>query len=476
LRDYTDGAAPAIQARRGKGSRVSTNGCETGASRSMRAGEGEVVGPGRWRGWADRLPGGRLVRRLAVLAGATVLGQGLLVATAPLLTRLFSPVDFGLLAIFAALVGLLGVVAGLRYEFAIPMCRDEDEAAGMVVLCLVLSCLLAIACALIVLAAGPGIATALGIAALAPLLWLLPPCVLVLGLGQAFDYWSIRQGSFRVNAVSRLVLYGGQAGTQVGLGLAGASGAGLALGYAFGYLARLIYFAAALPAAERARLRSAAGRRLWPLARMHWRYPAFSSPAALLQSAVHLLPAIPLAALYGPAVAGWFALVQRLINLPVRMLGQAASQVYLGEVAERPPAAVYRLFLRTSIRFLALGLVGMLPLLLAGPALFAFVFGEPWRPAGEFAQALVPFYLARFVVAPVSQTLNRFERLDLHLLSTGIGAAALALTFAASWRYALSPFATVLTLGISGGMAQLLTFVLAWQVARRHAGQAALQE
>jgi O-antigen/teichoic acid export membrane protein len=448
---------------------LGTAGYETGAPAdapgSQRGGDERPAADGRRRGWMARLIGGRFVRRLTLLAGGTVLGQGLLVATAPLLTRLFSPVDFGLLAIFAALVGLLGVVAGLRYEFAIPMCRDEDEAAGMVVLCLVLSCLLAIACALIVLAAGPGIATALGIAALAPLLWLLPPCVLVLGLGQAFDYWSIRQGSFRVNAVSRLVLYGGQAGTQVGLGLAGASGAGLALGYA-----------AALPAAERARLRSAAGRRLWPLARMHWRYPAFSSPAALLQSAVHLLPAIPLAALYGPAVAGWFALVQRLINLPVRMLGQAASQVYLGEVAERPPAAVYRLFLRTSIRFLALGLVGMLPLLLAGPALFAFVFGEPWRPAGEFAQALVPFYLARFVVAPVSQTLNRFERLDLHLLSTGIGAAALALTFAASWRYALSPFATVLTLGISGGMAQLLTFVLAWQVARRHAGQAVLQE
>jgi O-antigen/teichoic acid export membrane protein len=463
---------------------VDTGGHEAsvaGMSRPRPAGEGEAAAPrpaaeGRRRGWAGRLPGGRLVRRLTILAGATFLGQGLLVASAPLLTRLFSPAEFGLLAVFAALVGLTGMVAGLRYEFAIPLCRDEDEAAGMVVLCLVVSCLLATLCALIVLAVGPETAVALGTPALAPLLWLVPPCVLLLGLGQAFDYWSIRRGSFRVNAASRLVLCGGQAGSQVGLGLAGAGGAGLALGYAFGYLARLIYFAAALPGAERARLRLAARRRVWPLARAHWRYPALFAPSGLLQAAVHLLPAIPLAALYGPAVAGWFALVQRLINLPVRMLGQATSQVYLGEVAQRSPAAVYRLFLRVTLRFLALGLAGMLPLLLAGPALFALLLGEPWRPAGEFAQALVPLYLARFVVAPVSQTLNRLERLDLQLLSTGIGAAALALTFAAAWRYELPPLTTVLTLGISGGMAQLLTLGLVWQVARRHAGRAALQE
>ena len=41
-------------------------------------------------------------------------------------------------------------------------------------------------------------------------------------------------------------------------------------------------------------------------------------------------------------------------------------------------------------------------LLVAGPALFALVFGEPWREAGRLAQALAPYIGVHFVASPLA--------------------------------------------------------------------------
>ena len=98
-------------------------------------------------------------------------------------------------------------------------------------------------------------------------------------------------------------------------------------------------------------------------------------------------------------------------------------------------AAIYRLFMRTTLYFVLMGLVGMAPLLVAGPAIYALVFGEAWRTAGaERGNPYSGLFLLRFVLLPVSQTLNIFARQDLHLLSAVIGCLALGASFAlGSW-------------------------------------------
>jgi O-antigen/teichoic acid export membrane protein len=172
--------------------------------------------------------------------------------------------------------------------------------------------------------------------------------------------------------------------------------------------------------------------------------------------------------LFGPTLAGLFALGQRLMGLPVRMFAQTARQVFLGEAAQRDPAALLRLFRRSSLLFLGLGIVGMAPILLAGPALFAFVFGEAWREAGQIVQLLVPLYLTRFVVTPVSQTLNILGRQKLHLVSSSLDAALMLSVFGATWLLDLPAMLAILLFSLGSTGAYLLYYLLAWRAARRH--------
>ena len=135
----------------------------------------------------------------------------------------------------------------------------------------------------------------------------------------------------------RTAQFGSQALLQVIFGLAGLKAFGLLVGYALGYVLRFVLFLLVLPAADRRQLASCRVRRFWPLACEHWRHAVLGTPARLLQNAVQLLPAILLAALYDPAIAGLFALAQRILVMPVRLLSHAASQVFLGEAVTRDP-------------------------------------------------------------------------------------------------------------------------------------------
>jgi O-antigen/teichoic acid export membrane protein len=416
-----------------------------------------------------RLRQDRLLRRAALLSGGVVLGQALYTAILPLVTRLYSPDDFGLFAVFSTFSGILGVAVTLRYELAIPISEDDRAAADTVALTMLVTVAMAAILALAIWLLGPKLAAWIGMPRFAPLLWALPPLLLAWGGMQALAYWSIRQGRFRVNAVNKALHFVAQGLGQLALGVVLGGPAGLCLGYASGYAVRVAHFLGMLSRPDRLLLRRARLGRMWRLAREHWRYAALSTPSALMQSSVQFLPAILVALLYGPAMAGLFALAQRLLDVPVRLLSGATGEAFLGEIARLDPPAIYRLFVKTGLRFLVIGLIGTVPLLFAGPALFAFVFGEPWRLSGAMMQCLLPAALARFTVVPIIQTLYVLRRQDIHLLAAGLNLLAMAAGFLIGWQLGLSPLRTLLLYGVGSAAGWLAYAALTWRIARDRA-------
>ena len=84
------------------------------------------------------LPKKSFLRGVSVLVGGTAGAQIMSLLAAPLLTRLYTPEDFGLIAVYGSLLAIISVITCLRYELAIPLPEDEGVAANLVMLCLVL--------------------------------------------------------------------------------------------------------------------------------------------------------------------------------------------------------------------------------------------------------------------------------------------------------------------------------------------------
>ena len=162
------------------------------------------------------LPKNRFVRGVAVLVSGTVGAQALMVLAAPLLTRLYTPQDFGLLAVFVGLLSIVAVTASLRYELAIPLPSDEREAAALLVLSLSSVLVVAALSAIPVFFYRNAIAGLLNTPALADYLDLVPLGTLFVGAFNVLNVWAIRVKAFTPLAKTKFSQSVAAVGIQVG--------------------------------------------------------------------------------------------------------------------------------------------------------------------------------------------------------------------------------------------------------------------
>ncbi len=177
-----------------------------------------------------KLPGGAFARSVLTLASGTAIAQLLLALAMPVLARLYTPADYGALAVYASTLTVLLVVASLRYEVAIPLPEDEAVAGSLLVLALILVGAMTAVVSLVVWLGGDAFVAAVKVPVLRPYRWLIPVGFLGAGTYQALSYWAIRRGAFSRVARTKLSQGIGQVVTQIALGLARAGAPGLLIG------------------------------------------------------------------------------------------------------------------------------------------------------------------------------------------------------------------------------------------------------
>jgi O-antigen/teichoic acid export membrane protein len=360
---------------------------------------------------------GRFGRHVGLVAGGTALGQAIILLAAPVLTRLYAPSDFGAFAVYSSLLFTFAVVVSLRFDLAILLPADDGEAASVLRLSRRAAMVMALLVGGLLAAAAPWIAEVTDTPAVAHGLWMLPLGLWGAGSFQALNAWTLRRRAFRSTAAGQVSQAGGRAGSQIAFGFGGL-GLGLLAGDALG---RAIGAVTLTWHATRGGPQVRAPKPTLPMrvvASKYRRFPLLSSWAALVSQAGFQAPAFLLAALYGPKVAGWYALGQRVVAMPTVLLGSSIAQVYLqraAALARTDARKVRRLFFRAAGLLLVVGVLPFGILALAGPRLFGFVFGPGWEETGRFLQVLSGMLLVQFVVVPLSQTLHLLQRQGLQL-------------------------------------------------------------
>ena len=361
------------------------------------------------------LPRGQFARSVVLLAGGSAVGQLLVVAAMPVVTRLYGVDDVGALSVYAAVLSVLTTIVALRYDAAIPLPEDDAKAANVLVLSLLGVLVISGVTALGVWAAGDRLPAA---EALRGCLWLIPVGMIGAGIQQALTYWAVRRGAYSRIAATKVTQGIGRVATQLGFGILASGPTGLLLGDAVGRAGGSGRLALDFWRADRALIRAVNFQSLTQMAQRYRAFPLVGSWSALLNAAGLNLPTLVLAAAYGPRVAGLVALCQQVISAPTALIGRAVANVYVGEaarLARSEPAQLRRLFHDTTRQLLLLGVGPTAVLALLGPTLFGVVFGAAWTEAGQYARLLAVMFLAQFVVVPISLTLTVLEQQRLQL-------------------------------------------------------------
>jgi len=387
-----------------------------------------------------RVSGDDFFRNVGILTGGTIGARVVLALSLPVLTRIYSPEDFESLAIYMAALSLFTVIASLRLDMAITLPADDAEAANL----LALSLLAAVAfCAVLtvpVIAAPDAVAGLLGQAGLLPFLWMIPTGVALAAGYQALQYWASRKRRFALVARTRVARAVGGAGTQIGLGAVGIAPFGLLLGQLIYSGLGIAGLARDLLRNDRAALAAISAAAMVRALSAYRRFPIYSVPEALANSAGVQVPVILIAAAAAGPEAGYLALAMQVMAMPMALVGQSVAQVFIAEAPERLRAGTLPAFTRrTSLTLFKLGAVVLIPLGLLSPLVFAPAFGAEWKRAGEIVLWMTPWHILQFTASPVSAVLlvtghlRRAMILQFAGATLRIGAVVAAAVMATEW-------------------------------------------
>ncbi len=402
-------------------------------------------------------------RSVATVTSGTIARHAILFLSAPVLSRLYSPNDFGTLALLTALLGFVQPISGLRYELAIPIARKERHAEALMWMSTGLTVAFAIFIGVGTFIAREPLSDALNAPDLASVVWTLPILVATAGTYEALSYLAVRRRAYGTIAATRLTQGVGNAGVGIGLGVMHLAPLGLVLGDVVGRGGGVTRLAVWARRSSEAGARPPDRRMIKRLASRYKRFPLYSVWVGLASSAAMQVLPLFLSGFYDAAVAGLYLLAARVVEQPLKVLGTSVSQVYLGEAAEgirRSPATVRDLFGRVLRNLTLLAAVPFTILIVLGPPIFEFIFGQEWRTAGQFAQAAAPMFAAQFVTSPLSQTLTLLERQDVQLWFGLTRLGAIGLVFASVTVLDLSAWSTVFGYSIVNTIAYVVLALL----------------
>lgn len=364
------------------------------------------------------LPKGRFQRSVALMAGGSFLSLAILAVATPITTRLYTPADYGVLAVYTGAVNLLCIVASGRYELSIPLPENKYAAANLLVLSLAITVFFSAIVALGIFFGAGALLSRFNAAAMAPYLWLLPVSMIAIGGYQALSYWAVRNKKFGDLARTKLNQSLGANAVVLGLGVMRAGPIGLLLGLLVSHSAGIGTLIKPLLAEGRDYLSNIKLSEMRRLMVVYRKFPLLSAPSSLFNSAACSLPPILLASFYNREVAGLFGLAMKIVGVPGMLLCKAVSQAYLGEIAESVRecrgdvatifSSVTKKLMKASLLVIAFGCIS--------PYIFGFVFGKSWQQAGLYSAFLSIFAAAELVVSPISTVVIVFERQDLQML------------------------------------------------------------
>lgn len=363
------------------------------------------------------LPRGKFARNITVLAGGAALGQVITVLVSPILTRIYTPEDFGVFGVYASILGIVTAVASLRYEYALPLPEKDDDAANILILCFLLLLITTFLTSMVIYSLGDRIVIWTNVPRLSSYLWLVPLGVFGAGIYQILNYWAVRKRNFTRIAQTKISRGVVRAALQVGVGFMYPGPLGLLLGQFAGEVAGSISLGLAAWRNERTSFSKISLHEMRQAGIRYKRFPFFSSWADLLDALGLHIPQLFFAAFYGTEVAGWFALGQRVIAAPLNIVVDSVAQVYFGEAArlsKDDPKSMRQLFLKLTGRLALIGGVPVVVICVLSPWFFSVIFGPGWETAGRYVQIMGPMFAVRFATVPLSHTLNILERQDLY--------------------------------------------------------------
>jgi O-antigen/teichoic acid export membrane protein len=352
-------------------------------------------------------PKSEFSRNVLTLMTGTTIAQAIPIAISPILTRIYTPEDFGVFALFVAISAIISVIATGRYEMVIMLPKKEVDAFNIMSLSFLIAVFISLFFLLIVFFFNIETVKMLNTPEISDWLYFIPLTIFMTGVYQSLNYWHNRKKMYQVIATNKVVQSTTVAGSNLGFGFNGFGTSGLILGTLIGQIAATLLIAKKFLKTTQNKREMLNKKKMIVLAKKYKNFPKFNAPHALMNSSSANMPIFMISYFFNSTYTGFFALANRVLLSPIGLFTYSFGQVFLQKLTHNKNLKENEEIFFNNILLKLLG-YSFLPFFLFfifAPSIFGIVFGKDWIITGEYAQILVPMLYFTFTGSILSNVI-----------------------------------------------------------------------
>lgn len=385
------------------------------------------------------------------------------IITTPIISRLFSPSDFGAFSFFLSIITIIATASSLRFPVASVLPKAESVADRLTLLSILsgfgFSILILIIIGVCFIISPDWTTEKLGF-----WVWAIPLWIFLYSIDEALSMWLVRHGRFHPMALSDSVEPLATTGSRIIIGyISGSSLSGLVIGFALGRLIRLGVICQSSWEWLGKSWKMANSKQLRETALEYKNYPLYNTPTSLVFAFSNNLPFILLGVMYAPEVLGFYAMANRLLRMPIQTVSETIRKVFLRKAAgirnENGDLAPYLLKLGGT-----LAVAGALPFLflyIYAEDLLRYFLGANWGSSGQVASILSPWLYLVWVSTPCSVVVEvcnkqaQWMRQQILILIARLVVFYSAVAFEKDYTWTLEWFVIVSSVGVILNLIQM---------------------
>ena len=397
---------------------------------------------------------------MLILATGAGVAQLINFGSMPIITRIYSPSDLGILSLFLAIVSTLVPLTSLRYNTPIPLIKNNRLALNLLSLSFIFIIFFTILITLILSIYSDVLFNLFSSNQLIDYWYFIPITIFFLSLYELINSFALGNKKFKEISKSNSIqaLLGGL--TKIGLGLLDLKPLGLIIGTLVTNFTGSLYLLKTQFNSIKNNAKYISKSKMHFLFNRFHEYPKYRLPSQFLLISSKQVPLFALAFLYNPELVGYFALTTLTLSVPFTLFGNTTGQAYYAEIAKigaNNSQKVYDLTKNVLKKLFLFGLFPFIIILFLSPILFSFVFGEKWLISGEFASILSFYTLTAFISSPLVHTLNIYKNQIKFLFLNILRVLVNIIVFLISWTFNFTIYETIITYSI--GMSLYFLFM-----------------
>lgn len=353
------------------------------------------------------------------------IAQFILIITTPIITRLYSPTEFGEFTIFSNIAMILIPIINARYDLLIVNTKNDRSANILSQISFLISLLI-----LLIL-----------IPIFAISAWLYPNFILdfifiiimlfLVSLTNIFTNYLNKERKYKVLSLINVFRAGSMALLQIIFGLLALGSLGLIIGFSLSYIAGITlgyktfkkHFNIVRDKEETKALFLENKNQL-----------VYSTPSILLNSLSFSVVVFFIGILYTNTEVGIYGMAIRVLGIPVTIISLGLSKIFMQQANDYyiEHGSFRNLLLKFSSILVIVSIILYMPLYLFSEELVNILLGHSWVDAITVIKIVIPLFVIRLIVSTVSLSVIVLQKQQLELILQALFLIGTTVTFVIS--------------------------------------------